>query len=45
MMGKAYPIFACNGTNHARHFIDSQYILLQPEARVFYVNIEKRLDR
>ena len=35
MMGQTYPIYACAGTNHARHFIDSQYILRKVKARVF----------
>ena len=27
-MHQTYPIYACTGTNHARHFIGSLYILL-----------------
>ena len=30
-MRQTYPIYACTGTNHARHFIGSLYILLQLE--------------
>ena len=41
MMGQTYTIYACSGTNHARHFIGSRYILLQLEARVFKVTLEK----
>ena len=34
-MSQTYPGYACAGTNHARHFIGSQYILLRLEARDF----------
>ena len=34
MMSQTYPTYACSGTNHARHFIDSQHNLLQLEARL-----------
>ena len=34
-----YPIYACRGVNHTHHFISSQYILLQLEARVFKVTL------
>ena len=30
-MRQTYPIYACTGTNHARHLIGSLYILLQLE--------------
>ena len=30
-MRQTYPIYACTGTNHARHFIGSLYILLKLE--------------
>ena len=41
IMGQTY-IYTCN---HARHFIASQYVLLQLKARVFKVVLEKKLDR
>lgn len=44
ILGQTYPIYACTSTNHVRHFIGSQYILLQLEARVFKETLEK-LDR
>ena len=30
-MRQSYPIYACTGTNHARHLSGSLYILLQLE--------------
>ena len=39
---QTYSSYACTGTNHARHFIGSWYILLQLEARVFKVTLEKK---
>ena len=45
IMGQTYPIYACTGNNHQRHFISSQYIFLQLEPRVFKVPLEKKLDR
>ena len=42
-MGQTYPIYACTGTNHACYFIGSWYIVLQLEARVFKVSLEKNL--
>ena len=42
IMGQTYSIYTCN---HARHFIASQYVLLQLKARVFKVVLEKKLDR
>ena len=41
MMGQTYPICACSDTNHARHFIGSQYVLLQLKTMVFKVTLEK----
>ena len=35
---------ALHGNNHACHFIGSRYILLQLEARVFKVTLEKKND-
>ena len=43
IMGQTHPFCACTGNNHARHFIGSQYILLQLEARVSKVTLEKKL--
>ena len=40
IMGPTYSIYTCN---HARHFIASRYVLLQLEARVFKVALEKNL--
>ena len=42
-MSQTYPGYACAGTNHARHFIGSRYILLRLEARDF--RFKKKLDR
>ena len=44
-MGQTYPIYACTGTNRMYHCICSQFILLQLEARVFKVTLEKKIDR
>ena len=41
VMSQTHPICACTGNNHASHLISSQYLLLQLEARVFKVTLEK----
>ena len=43
LMGQTYSFYASPGTNHARHFIGSRYILLRQEARVLKVTLEKNL--
>ena len=39
-MGQTYLVYACTGTNYARHFIASRYIFLQLEAMDFKVTLE-----
>ena len=41
MAGQTYPIYACTGTNHARHFIGSRYIFAA--SKIFKVTLEKKL--
>ena len=41
-MGQTHHIYARIGTYHARHFIGSRYTLLQLEARVLKVTLEKK---
>ena len=43
MMGKTYPIYACTGINHARHFTGSFYILRQLLERLSTITLEKKL--
>ena len=45
MMGQTYPICACSDTNHARHSIGSQYVLLQLKTIVFKVTLEKLVGK
>ena len=40
MMGQTYPICACSDTNHALHFIGSQYVL-QLKTMVVKVTVDK----
>ena len=42
IISQTYPIYACTCTYH---FIGSQYTLLQLEASVFKVTLEKKLNR
>ena len=45
-MGQTYPIYACAvALINECHFISSQYILLQVEAKVFKVTLENNLIR
>lgn len=45
-MGQTYPIYACTvALINECHFISSQYILLQVEAKVFKVTLENNLIR
>ena len=41
VMNQTHPIYACAGNNHASHLISSQYFLVQLEARVFKVTLDK----
>ena len=45
MMGQTYSIYACVGTNLARHLIGSRCILRWLEATVFMVTVENLIGR
>ena len=42
MMGQTYLFRASSDTNHAHHFIGSQYVLLQLKTMVFKVTFKIR---
>ena len=43
-MGQTYLIYACSGTNRARHLISQNFILQQLEAKFIKVILKKKLD-
>ena len=43
MRSQTFPIYTWTGTDHARHFVGSRFILRYLEARDFKVTFEKNL--